>query len=182
MRVNSHLRWWVNFAAMQAGWFACVLAAAHGGVRLAPIAALLVIALHLALSHERRGELQVAAVTLLIGAAWESIVISTGWLHYNDDGAIVPWWIFAMWPMFSTTLNISMRFLHGRPWLAVALGAIGAPLSYAAGARLGALTLPHRTAALVLQGAGWALILPTLMWLSLRLSPEWRLQEPTMRR
>ncbi len=83
--------------------------------------------------------------------------------------------------MFSTTLNISMQFLPGRPWLAAAFGAFGAPLSYAAGARLGALVLPHRTAALALQGAGWTLILPALMWLSQRLSPEWRLQQPTMR-
>lgn len=172
--MSSHLRWWINFAAMQAGWFACVLLAAHGRVRLAPFAAALVMLLHVALSRHRVGEMRVAAATLAIGCVWESIVISTGWLHFVDDGAIIPWWIFAMWPMFSTTLNVSMGFLQGRPWLAALLGAVGAPLSYAAGARLGAVMLPNRTAALALEGAGWTLILPLLIAIARRLSPEWR--------
>lgn len=159
---------------MQAGWFACVLLAAHGGVRLAPFAALLVLLLHVALSRHRIGELRVAAATLAVGCVWESIVIATGWLQFVDDGAIIPWWIFAMWPMFSTTLNISMRFLQGRPWLAAVLGAVGAPLSYAAGGRLGAVVLPNRTAALALEGAGWMLILPLLIAMGRRLSSEWQ--------
>jgi hypothetical protein len=174
VRINSHLRWWINFAAMQAGWFACVLLAAHGGVRLAPFAALLVLLLHIALSRHRIGELRVAAATLAVGCVWESIVISTGWLKFVDDGAIIPWWIFAMWPMFSTTLNISMGFLQGRPWLAALLGVVGAPLSYAAGARLGAVMLPNRTAALTLVGVGWMLILPLLIAMARRLSSEWQ--------
>lgn len=159
---------------MQAGWFACVLLAAHGGVRLAPFAALLVLLLHVALSRHRIGELRVAAATLAVGCVWESIVIATGWLQFVDDGAIIPWWIFAMWPMFSTTLNISMRFLQGRPWLAAVLGAVGAPLSYAAGGRLGAVVLPNRTAALALEGGGWMLILPLLIAMGRRLSSEWQ--------
>jgi hypothetical protein len=109
-----------------------------------------------------------------VGCVWESIVISTDWLKFVDDGAVIPWWIFAMWPMFSTTLNISMRFLQGRPWLAAALGAAGAPLSYAAGARLGAVALPNRTAALALEGAGWLVILPLLIAMARRLSAEWQ--------
>jgi hypothetical protein len=34
--------------------------------------------------------------------------------------------------------------------------------------------LPNRTAALALEGAGWTLILPLLIAIARRLSPEWR--------
>ncbi len=170
--MSSTLRTWINFGAMQAGWFACVLGAAHGAAWVGPPLALGVVLLHLAMSRHRGAELVLAVIALGIGLAWETAAQATGWIRYNADGAIAPWWIFTMWPMFATTLNISLRFLHGR-WVAAALlGAIGAPLSYLAGARLGALALPDPSAAVALHAAGWALLMPLLVFLSTRVSRE----------
>ena len=33
-----------------------------------------------------------------------------------------------MWMLFATTLNVSMRFLRGRPWMAAVFGLTGGPL------------------------------------------------------
>ncbi|MEO6184839.1 MAG: DUF2878 domain-containing protein [Steroidobacteraceae bacterium] len=170
--MSPNHRTWINFGAMQAGWFACVLGAAHGAAWVGPPVALGVVLLHLAMSQHRSAELALSFIALGVGVSWETAAQATGWIRYNADGAFAPWWIFTMWPMFATTLNVSLRFLHGR-WLAAALlGAVGAPLSYLAGARLGALALPDRNAAVALHAAGWALLMPLLIFLAARVSRE----------
>jgi hypothetical protein len=73
-----------------------------------------------------------------------------------------------MWALLATTLNVSMRWLHGRPWSAAAFGALGGPLAYWAGARLGAVEIPDVAAALTAQAIGWAVMMPALMALALR--------------
>lgn len=170
--MSHSVRPWINFGAMQAGWFACVLGAAHGAAWMGPPVALGIVLLHLGMSRHRSGEVVLALIALGVGVAWETIAQATGWIRYNADGAFAPWWIFTMWPMFATTLNVSMRFLHGRWLFAALLGAIGAPLSYLAGMRLGALVIPDRTAAVALHAAGWALLMPLLIFLAGRVSRE----------
>jgi hypothetical protein len=53
--------------------------------------------------------------------------------------------------------------------LAAALAAVAAPLSYLAGQRLGALSMPRPALALAAQAVGWAVILPLLLHLARRL-------------
>jgi non-ribosomal peptide synthetase component F len=69
----------------------------------------------------------------------------------------------ALWAMFATTLNVSLRALRARPWLAAALGAAGGPLAYYAGARLGALQLADFHAGLAAIAVGWAWLTPLLL-------------------
>ncbi len=155
----------VNFAAFQAGWFACVLGAANGWPLSGALAAAAAVALHLFLSRRPRRELVLIAAAMAIGAAWDSAVIATGLLAYPAGQAapeLAPWWIVAMWALFGTTLNGSLAWLRRRPLLAALAGAIGAPLAFLAGARLGAVQLVEPLAALALQAAGWALLLPLL--------------------
>jgi hypothetical protein len=69
--------------------------------------------------------------------------------------------------LFGLTLDASMSFLKRRHWsLSAALGGIFGPLSYLAGAKLGAATLvatPLNFAALALA---WAIAMPLLAWLA----------------
>ena len=74
-----------------------------------------------------------------------------------------PYWIVAMWALFATTVNLSLRWLKGRLWLALILGAIGGPLAYFAGYRFGAVTFLESTTALILLSLGWALWTPLLV-------------------
>jgi hypothetical protein len=70
----------------------------------------------------------------------------------------------ALWMLFATTLSSSMAWLAGRHRLAAVLGAVCGPLSYAAGARLGAIELPpHALASFAGIALVWGLAMPALL-------------------
>jgi hypothetical protein len=72
--------------------------------------------------------------------------------------------------LFATTLNLSLGWLKGRPALAALLGAVGGPLAYFAGHRLGGIELPDPAVALLVQGLGWSVLMPLLTSLATRLN------------
>jgi len=74
----------------------------------------------------------------------------------------------ALWASFATTLNVSLRALHGR-LIASLLGAVGAPLAYYSGQKLGAVQMVNAGAALAVVAAGWALLTPLLLLAARRL-------------
>ena len=71
-----------------------------------------------------------------------------------------------MWLLFATTLNVSMRWLRNKGWLAAFFGLIGGPLTYFAGEKLGGIILVDQITALVALGIGWAVMMPMLLRLS----------------
>jgi hypothetical protein len=73
-----------------------------------------------------------------------------------------------MWTLFAATLNHSLAWLHGRPWLQAVLGGIAGPMSYAGGVALGAADWQQRTPALGVLALAWALLLPVTMALARR--------------
>ena len=75
----------------------------------------------------------------------------------------------ALWAIFATTLNVSLRSLRPHRWLAALLGAIGGPVAYYAGARLGALEFGTPAPALAAIGIGWAILTPALLGTARRL-------------
>ena len=74
-----------------------------------------------------------------------------------------------MWGVFATTLNLSLRWLKGRWFIAILSGAIAGPLAYYAGARLGGVVFTEQMTALIALSLGWAVLMPLLMALSQRL-------------
>ena len=158
-----------NFITFQAGWFACVLGAANGMPWLGPLVCVPVIALHLATVERPGPEIGLMAAALAIGLVMDSLLVVSGWLAYPNGmllSGMAPYWILAIWILFASTLNVSMRWLRGRYLLASVFGAAGGPLSYLAGARLGAVELVHAQAALVALGVIWAITMPVLMRLA----------------
>jgi hypothetical protein len=112
-------------------------------------------------------------VVTSIGLFWDSLVVSLGLVRYttgNFADGVAPVWIIAMWALFATSLNLSMGWLKGRPWLAALFGAVGGPLAYLAGERLGGVQMPDPVMALGAQAIGWAAILPLLTLLATRLN------------
>jgi hypothetical protein len=76
-----------------------------------------------------------------------------------------------MWPLFATTLNLSMRWMKGLSQLVVAIiGALFAPLAYYAGNQLGAVSYDDITISLVIIAMAWAALLPALVVMSLKLN------------
>ena len=71
--------------------------------------------------------------------------------------------MIALWLNFAATLNVSMAWLRGRYLLAALFGALGGPLAYYSGAKLGATTgLPTPCGMLVLAVA-WGGMTPLLV-------------------
>lgn len=159
----------VNIVLFQIGWFACVLCAARDLPWAGTGVALVVAAIHLARAARPAEELKLIALALVIGVVWDSALVALGWITYPSGTLIAgtaPHWILAMWAIFATTLNISMRWMKKRWLIAFVLGAVCGPLSYWGAGRLGAATFTEPMAALVALALGWGVIMPALMWLS----------------
>jgi hypothetical protein len=162
----------VNILLFQAGWFACVLGAAHGMPWAGPLAAAAIVAWHLARAAQPRQELALVAVAAVLGALFETLLVQASWVRFETGVLIAgtaPYWMVALWAIFATTLNVSLRSLRPHRWLAAALGAIGGPVAYYAGARLGALEFGTPAPALAAIGIGWAILTPALLGAARRL-------------
>jgi len=162
----------VNIAAFQAGWLACVLGAANGYPLAGPLVVLGVVSIHLAMAARANRELILILLAGMLGAILDSALLRTGWLTYPNGmilAGTAPYWLVAMWLSFATTLNVSLRWLRGRAWAALILGAVGGPISYLAGARLGGLEIVEPQAAFAALAIGWALLTPLLVALAQRL-------------
>ena len=161
-----------NFILFQIGWFSCVLGAANGIAWLGPLVVLAAVLIHLKLSLRPAAELRLILLAVVIGLVADSLILATGWISY-PAGVLVeplaPYWIVAMWALFATTLNVSMGWMRGRPLLAVVMGAVGGPLSYLAGQKLGGIELNQTTYALAALAVAWAVAMPLLSWLAARL-------------
>lgn len=158
-----------NVAAFQAGWLSCVLGAANGYPLLGPLVVLVVVAMHLVLAARPGRELILIMVAAVLGIVFDSALVRSGWLTYTSGmflSGTAPYWLIAMWLSFATTLNVSLRWLRGRTWAALIFGAVGGPVSYMLGARLGALDFVNQGAALTALAFGWALVTPVLIALS----------------
>lgn len=173
----------INFLAFQAGWFACVLSGANGVPVLGTGLALVVTGGHVLSADRRKDELLLILLIALVGATWDSLLTAAGWLTYPSGivvAGLAPYWIVAMWMLFATTLNVSLRWLRGRSLLAAAIGAAGGPLAYLAGSRLGGVELANPVAALTALGLGWAAMVPLLVLLAQRLDGFQHSEESAM--
>ncbi len=161
------------FLWSQVGWFACVLGAARGHVWLGPVVVAVSLAVHVGRRRERLREGAVLAVSALVGFLVDTALLRAGVVRISG-AAFPPLWLVALWPNFiSTTAEDGiLRSLPRRPLLAAILGAIGGPLAYDAGARLGAIALgPNRLVSLAVVGLVWAAAVPALVTVRARLVP-----------
>ena len=162
----------VNVILFQIGWFACVLGAANGAPWAGAVAAAALVAYHLARAPLPGRESVLILAAVAIGFAFETALARSGWVRFDAgvlDAGTAPYWMVALWAMFATTLNVSMRPLRSRPALAALLGAIAGPAAYYGGARLEALELVATGAALAAIGIGWAIVTPMLLAMARRL-------------
>ena len=164
----------VNYAAYQAGWFAAVVGAAlgHGDVGAAVAAAL--IGLHLYLARERGRELALLALAMGTGLAVETWQLQAGTYRTLSGAApagLPPAWLLALWAQFATTFRYSGRAVLVRPATAMLFGALGGPLAFLAGERLGAVALTTPLwPGLVRLAVGWTAALALFSWVARRVA------------
>jgi hypothetical protein len=151
-----------NLVLYEIGWFATVLGAAGHQPWLGLLATVPIVAWHLATAPVGWREAALLLAVTVIGGALDALLTARGWLVFHDDGVLPglqPAWMIVLWTQFATTLNLSLRWLRTRPVVAAALAAVGAPLAYAGGERLGAVTLGAPVPALAALAVGWPVVL-----------------------
>ncbi|WGS52385.1 DUF2878 domain-containing protein [Paraburkholderia sp. D15] len=160
------------FVVCQAGWFVCVLGGAHDMGWLGMLFAACAVAWHLTRVAGPRREARLLVATVGIGMVWESVLVASGLLSYPSGTLIegcAPYWMSALWALFAIQFNVVFAWLRTRLLLAALLGAVAGPLSFRAGASLGAVHFDQPLAAWIALGLGWAVLLPGL----LRLARHW---------
>lgn len=151
----------LNVTLFKLGWLSVVFSAAAGLEEIGVAAVALVILVHIVRANRRADELLLLLAAGLIGLTWETFLLNVGALSYTQPGAgnaVAPYWIVAMWVLFATTLNVSMSWLRKNLLIAAVAGAVGGPLSFLAGEKMGAVEL--HDAGVWLIALGWAALLP----------------------
>ena len=161
----------INIVVYQVCWLACIIGAANSmplvGVGLTAIAA----AYHLYSADRALPELNLLLIAAVIGAFWDSLLVAMGWLIYPSgtllEGA-APYWIVALWIAFATTFNVSLRWFKQHLLLGAVFGAVGGPLAFLAGERLGGVEFTNYPAALTALAVGWGILMPAMLLLAQR--------------
>jgi len=156
----------INVVLFQAAWFAAVLGAAGGVFWLGPLAMIPTLAIHLALQEDRIGEIKLLLAAGMLGVLFDTAFVAGGVftpLQHLFPRPISPPWMICLWLNFAATLNVSMAWLRGRYLLAALFGAIGGPLAYYSGAKLGATEALPTSTGMLLLAIGWGIMTPLLV-------------------
>ena len=159
----------LNAGLFQAAWFAAVLGAAYERAWLGPLVLLPVLAINLAMASDRRSELKLWVVAGVLGLLFDTALVATGVFTPRRQlfpHPFSPPWMIGLWLNFAATLNQSLGWLHERPLLAAIFGAVGGPLAYYGGARLGATEAIPGVEGLLILAIGWGVITPLLFKLA----------------
>lgn len=149
----------VNALFFQLGWFACVLGGDSPWLLVVAVA----LAVHLlwVSSWAREGKLLLSV--FLLGSTVDSFLLHMGVFDFGEPRTLIPLWLALLWLLLATTLDHCLAWSARPWWRASLLGAIGGPLAYYAGARLGGVELPlGDVPTLVLLALIWAVLMPVL--------------------
>jgi len=160
-----------NAVIFQAAWFAAVLGAAHDAPMAGTLCVLAALMWHLSVSAQPLREARLVVLACAVGLVVETIGVHLGWIAYASGQPLAQWppyWLVALWGLLAMALNVTLRWLRQRLWLAALLGAVAGPLSFICGVRLGAGHFIDAAPALVELAIAWAIAMPLLVRLSVR--------------
>ena len=171
----------ISFVGFQIGWFGAILGAARGWTWLGPSIVSMLLVLHLAGERRRGPALAVLLLVGVLGYLVDSALVLGGVFTFPEAarlGGPSTLWMVSMWVNLAIAVRGCMAWMRGRWLLAAVLGAISGPLSYWAGARLGAIELTVPVArAIAVIGVEWVIAFPLLIWLLLSPQLRWRGRE-----
>ena len=153
-----------NVLMYQAIWFVAVL----GTIDYQWLLALLLL-LHVVWSGQWQREMRLMLLGAGLGGTIDAVFTGLGVYVFSSSvsWSPIPLWLIAIWMGFCGTLRHSLRPLVNKPFVITGLAAVGAPMSYLAAQRFGAVDFPLgglRTAIMV--GMAWVVVMPALAWLS----------------
>ena len=156
----------INIVIYQLCWVGCVIGAANMMPLIGVALAVVALSCHLFIAPRAGAELILVAMATLVGAVWDSLLVAAGWLIYPSGTLIqgaAPYWIVALWVSFATTFNVSLRWFKRHLLWAGLFGAIGGPLAFLAGERLGGVMFTNHVIGVAALALGWALLMPLMM-------------------
>lgn len=166
----------LNVIGFQMVWNAAVGGAAQGWWWAGPLALAVFFALHMVFHRNWQDDARLMAIAAAMGLVVDSAWVQAGWMVFDTA---VPWpslapvWIVAMWMGFALTLNHSLAFLKGRPWLGAWLGLLGGPLAYWAAERgWAAVQIQPTFHPYLALGLAWAMLTPALAALAARMKEQ----------
>lgn len=171
----------LNFVGFQALWLACVIGAARGYPWIGPAVAVALVLLHFSVQRHVLSEAKLLGGAAVLGYLFDSLLVVSGLISFPPQsalGAPSTLWMVSLWIGFAATMRSSMSWLRGSPVLAALLGVVGGPLSYLAGARLGAIEFPTQEWIGPLGvGIMWAIAMPLLVWFEIATRPRKRVSQ-----
>ncbi len=122
---------------------------------------------HLFFSPARSDDLQMMGYLLLTGLLIDGTLNQVGFFSFKDAGFPIPHWLMIIWLGLAITPHHSLAWLKNKPFLSLFFGAMGGPVAYWAGARLGAVTFNWELLpSLLTISVIWAVLWPAVMHLS----------------
>ncbi|WP_115718710.1 DUF2878 domain-containing protein [Gallaecimonas mangrovi] len=156
------MHWLLNLVFYQLAWLAAV-------VLQSPWPVLALLALHLYLTPLKKADGKLMLLFMAAGVVVDGSLGLLGLFEFAVGPLFIPLWLVALWAALAMLPNHSLAWLKGRLWLNAVFGAIGGPLAYWAGVRLGAAQFGWPLwLSLLTLAAVWALLWPFLMRQALR--------------
>jgi hypothetical protein len=156
----------INALGFQMGWWACVAGVGLGLEIPALLFCSVLICAHLFFSPLRSTEIKLALTACLAGVVidsalqYASVINFYGWAL----SPLSPFWLWMLWVLFALTLNASLAFLKQAPLILSAMaGLVFGPLTYIAGAKLGAAFFDNTLTHVAILGLTWMLAMPALV-------------------
>jgi hypothetical protein len=156
----------LNYVLFQVGWFSCVLGAANNQPWLACLVVLAIVLGQVYYAPFPKQALKLILLACVLGSFVDQMLLNNHIVEYASNGwsvAIVPVWIIGLWMSFSSTLNVSMRWLRNQKVTAFLFGLIGGPLAYVAAEKLGAIHIPPMLLNYVILGLFWGFAMLALI-------------------
>ena len=127
---------------------------------------------YLWLHEDRPRAVELLAVLGVVGLAIDSALSASSIISFvgSPFSWLAPPWIVALWLQFATSRETLLASLRDRPWIAAVVGAVGGPLAYGVGVRLGAASFPagEEALSLLVFAVVWAAIMPWATWFAYR--------------
>lgn len=153
----------LNFIGFNFCWFGLVIL----GNSFIPIAILLILA-HLFIIIKsysaKQAEIRLMLTIASLGVMLDSLLTYTSVFSFPNkaEGMLlpIPIWLITLWLCFSTTIAHGLKPLNHSYFLQALFGAVFAPMSYLAGAKLGAVNLGYSwSITYVILSVIWACLL-----------------------
>lgn len=171
----------INALGFQTAWWFCIAGVGRALEIPALIYGLTLAGLHLAFAPKASQEFKMAAIALAMGIGVDSMLqVSSVIQFYGWSLAFLsPFWLWLLWVLFGMTLNSSLSFLQSLPlWVSGLTGLVFGPLTYYAGAQLGAASFDGSRIHIMALAIAWMMALPALVYMAKQLftSPQGQTQ------